>query len=181
MGKYCGDSHSAYNANRSSGAGRSRSFDAPCHAGRTERAEEVCREAEMREACREESRYVWRGAETGSTECVRREARMHLHEVQGSVQTSGNGCAAHAHRLAAMTMEPVTLPDGGHAHRVVFRTDSCGGHFHEFSGCTSEAFDICAGHVHYLEGRTGEQAGHCHEFRLATLLENPQAESGGGA
>lgn len=98
---------------------------------------------------------------------------LHLHEVQGSVQIVSNGCECHNHRFATVSCEPIELTRGDHAHNVTFRTDSYKGHYHEFSGRTTDAFDLCGGHVHYLEGATTEQAGHRHCFKVATHIEDP--------
>lgn len=98
---------------------------------------------------------------------------LHLHEVQGSVQVAGNSCEAHNHRFATVSCEPIELCNGGHAHRVTFRTDTYEGHYHEFSGQTTDAFPVCDGHVHYLEGYTTESCGHCHRFKLVTHIDDP--------
>ena len=98
---------------------------------------------------------------------------LHLHEVQGSVQSTGNDCYAHSHRFATVSCEPVTTCNGDHVHQVTFRTDTYNGHYHEYTGCTTGEYEVCEGHVHYLEGRTSEQAGHCHSFKCITHIEDP--------
>lgn len=98
---------------------------------------------------------------------------VHLHEVQGSVQSACECCSAHSHRFATVSCEPITLECGDHAHLVTFRTDTCNGHYHEFSGYTTDAFAVCDGHVHYLEGETTEASGHTHCFKCVTHIENP--------
>lgn len=100
-------------------------------------------------------------------------ARVHLHEVQGSVKIAESRCDAHNHRFATVSCEPISLGNGHHAHQVTFRTDSYEGHFHEFTGRTSGEYEICDGHVHCLEGVTSEQDGHRHCFKVVTLIEDP--------
>lgn len=101
---------------------------------------------------------------------------FHLHEVQGSVLNMGHGCDAHNHRFATVSCEPIATCNGNHAHQVTFRTDTYEGHFHEFSGRTTDEFEVCKGHVHYLEGWTSEQAGHRHRFKVITHIEDPTEE-----
>lgn len=98
---------------------------------------------------------------------------LHLHEVQGSVQSTGNDCNAHSHRFATVSCEPIETANGDHVHQVTFRTDTYNGHYHEFSGRTSGEYEVCEGHVHYLEGVTSEQACHRHCFRCITHIEDP--------
>lgn len=119
--------------------------------------------------------YAWRGMEQENCaeEYESCPAELHVHEAQGSTQAAGERCALHTHRFASVTCEPVMLRDGRHAHKLTFRTDSCEGHCHEFSGMTTGEYEICDCHVHYIEGETSRQAGHCHSFRLATHIGNP--------
>lgn len=105
-----------------------------------------------------------------------RPVELHLHEVQGSVMSVGNGCEAHNHRFATVSCEPIATGNGKHAHQVTFRTDTYEGHYHEFSGRTTDNFDICEGHVHYLEGQTSLDAGHRHHFKVITHIEDPTEE-----
>jgi hypothetical protein len=99
--------------------------------------------------------------------------RLHLHEVQGSVKIAERKCEPHNHRFATISCEPIFLGNDDHAHQVTFRTDSYEGHYHEFSGRTTGAFEVCDGHVHYLEGVTSEQDGHRHCFKVITHIEDP--------
>ena len=122
--------------------------------------------------------YVWRGTEQENCaeEYENCPAELHVHEAQGSTQAAGDRCAPHTHRFACVTCEPIMLRDGRHAHKLTFRTDSCEGHCHEFSGMTTGEYEICDCHVHYLEGETSRQAGHCHSFRLVTHIGNPMED-----
>lgn len=166
MDKYCGSKYSGsysansagYNANRSrngtdNGYGRNRSDSGEC-----------------RSDCSDNDGYS-RSYSAGSVNGC--SAKFHLHEVQGSVQVTGDSCESHNHRFATVSCEPIALKNGGHCHLVTFRTDAYDGHFHEFTGRTTEEFTVCEGHVHYLQGRTSEQNGHCHEFKVITHIENP--------
>jgi hypothetical protein len=141
---------------------------------------DVCCENEYSRVCADAAcGYVWRGTERGSCAAPCAEeyescpAELHVHEVQGSVQAAGERCAPHTHRFACVSCEPILLRDGRHAHKLTFRTDSCEGHCHEFSGMTTGEYEICGCHVHYIEGETSRQAGHCHQFRCVTQIENP--------
>ena len=126
--------------------------------------------------------YVWRGMEQENRgqscgdEYESCPAELHVHEAQGSVQAAGERCAPHTHRFACISCEPILLRDGRHAHMLTFRTDSCEGHCHEFSGMTTAEYEICDCHVHYIEGETTRQAGHCHPFRCVTQIENPMED-----
>jgi len=120
--------------------------------------------------------YIQRSSaygERSGESCGSCPVRLHLHEAQGSTQVAEGGCAAHSHRFACITSEPVLLKNGRHAHRLTFRTDTYDGHCHEFCDVTTENYEICGGHVHYCEGRTSESSGHCHQFKFITHIENP--------
>lgn len=101
---------------------------------------------------------------------------QHVHEVLGSVRITGHCDEAHNHRFA--TVSDVAIPcDGSHVHRIEFRTDSCDGHFHEFSGTSSKAIEVDEDHhVHFLEGMTTSNANHRHCFEVATLIDDPTCE-----
>lgn len=99
--------------------------------------------------------------------------KVHLHEIQGSVRIFNNGCEAHNHRFATVSCEPIEGSGGDHVHKVIFRTDSYEGHFHEFCGETTGAHKLCDGHVHCLKGMTTECAGHRHCFKVVTHIEDP--------
>lgn len=201
MGKNSNDCGSSYSANRSSGynQNRSRSCEnsARCRGYESEyanRSRNSCGEYASRssgscceneyagrssDSCCEEkyaSGYVWRSSaysDRSGDSCGSCPAELHLHEVQGSTQVASDGCEAHSHRFATVTSEPVLLKNGKHAHRLTFRTDTYDGHCHEFTGVTTENYEICDGHVHYCEGKTSESDGHCHEFKFITHIENP--------
>ncbi|HBV68236.1 MAG TPA: hypothetical protein DEF04_08670, partial [Clostridiales bacterium] len=57
------------------------------------------------------------------------------------------------------------------------RTDFYENHFHTFCGRTCPAVPVGGGrHVHFLEDETSFNDGHRHDFRVATLIENPIGE-----
>ena len=107
-----------------------------------------------------------------------RTEQEHVHEVQGSVFIDER-VVPHNHRFATVSGEAIR--EGGrhicepdyHVHDVMFRTDDYEEHYHEYSGRTGGPIEIGARHVHFLESVTSVNAGHRHEFRFATLIENP--------
>lgn len=169
------DAHCEHEAARRSGE-----YSAPAYNGG--KAAFCCEIEDSLSASDAACGYVWRGMEiencaqpcAGEYESC--PAELHVHEIQGSVQAAGERCAPHTHRFACVTCEPILLRDGRHAHRLTFRTDSCEGHCHEFSGMTAGEYEICDCHVHYIEGETTRQAGHCHSFRCVTQIENPMEQ-----
>ncbi len=96
---------------------------------------------------------------------------LHVHEVQGLLESAQQGKDAHVHRILIVTSEPKPLGKNNHVHEVIFCTDFHGGFCHESWGTTSGAFPVGDGHVHFLEGITTTDAGHWHKYRLATSLE----------
>jgi hypothetical protein len=105
-----------------------------------------------------------------------RKAQRHVHEVQGSVEIAERQEDPHNHRFATVSGE--AIPYGyGHYHEVTFRTDFYEDHFHEFRGRTSGAIPVGGNrHVHFLESVTSVNDGHRHNFRVATLIEDPIGE-----
>ncbi|MDO5424879.1 MAG: YmaF family protein [Eubacteriales bacterium] len=102
--------------------------------------------------------------------------KQHVHEVQGSTRISGCCDFAHNHRFATVSGEAIPC-DESHVHEIAFTTDSCDGHTHKFCGTSSKAIDVgCGRHVHFLKDVTTTDAGHKHEFMVATLIENPTCD-----
>ncbi len=99
--------------------------------------------------------------------------QKHVHEVQGSVFIAEPVEDPHNHRFATVSGEAVRVGND-HFHEVKFRTDFYEEHFHEFKGKTSGAIPVGDGrHVHFLKDFTTRNDDHKHEFRVATLIENP--------
>lgn len=98
--------------------------------------------------------------------------QTHVHEIVGSVEIAEPGRDAHNHRFATVSGEAI-YHDCDHVHNVVFRTDFFEDHFHEFCGTTCGAIEVGDRHVHFLESFTSVEDGHCHNFRVATLIEDP--------
>ena len=96
-----------------------------------------------------------------------------MHEVQGSVQIAERQEDPHNHRFASVSGEAIPIGMSDHVHEVIFRTDFYEEHFHQFCGKTSGAIMVGDRHVHFLESVTTENDGHMHEFRLASLIEDP--------
>ena len=119
--------------------------------------------------------------------CRRRQT--HVHEFLGSTQLAeeednnfGNQTFSnreeeecHNHRFAGMTGEAIPTNNGrSHYHLIETRTDFFDDHFHEINVATGPAIPVGDGrHVHFVEGTTRTRDGHEHDFRLATLIENP--------
>lgn len=100
----------------------------------------------------------------------------HVHEVQGSVEIAGPQGKLHNHRFASVTGEPIPVGNGDHVHDLYIRTDFYFNHFHEFYGQTGGAVKIGDRHVHFLKSTTTMNFGHTHDFRLASLIDNPIEE-----
>jgi hypothetical protein len=98
-------------------------------------------------------------------------APLHVHEVQGLIETAQQGSNAHNHRLMAVSSDPKPLGENNHFHEVIFCTDYHDGFCHEGWGTTSGAFPVGDGHVHFLEGITTTDDWHWHKYRIATSLD----------
>lgn len=100
--------------------------------------------------------------------------QRHVHEVLGDVKIAGSD--PHSHRFATVSKDAMPLGNRDHYHEIKFRTDFYNDHYHEFYGKTSGAIPVGDRHVHFLESVTSSNDGHRHEFRLATLIEDPTGE-----
>lgn len=96
---------------------------------------------------------------------------MHVHELIGSAGIADFVCAAHNHRIAAVTGPPINTRDG-HVHAAAFETDSFEGHNHAYRGLTGEAVAVGEGHVHALIGMLSPAEKHRHCFALSSLVDN---------
>lgn len=105
-----------------------------------------------------------------------RRPQRHVHEVQGSVEIAEREEDPHNHRFATVSGQAIPIGNGDHVHQVRFRTDFYENHFHEFSGKTGGAIKVGDRHVHFLNSVTSENDGHRHQFRVATLIDNPIGE-----
>jgi hypothetical protein len=99
-----------------------------------------------------------------------------VHEVLGSVEIAERREDPHNHRFATVTGEAKKLGLHDHYQEIKFRTDFYEDHYHEFSGRTLGAIKVGDRHVHFLESETFVSEGHRHDFRLATLIDNPIAD-----
>lgn len=97
--------------------------------------------------------------------------QTHTHEFLGSTMLAGD--IIHNHRFAGVTSEEI--PKGkSHVHAILTNTDFFVSHLHEVGVETGPAIPVGKGrHVHFVYGYTTLNAGHVHEFILATLIENP--------
>jgi len=101
--------------------------------------------------------------------------QRHVHEVLGSVMIAEPEEDPHNHRFATVTGQAILTNNGrDHYHEVDFRTDFYEEHFHRFHGRTSGAVGVGDRHVHFIDDAvTTFNDGHRHEFRLATMLDDP--------
>ena len=124
--------------------------------------------------------------------------QAHVHEIQGSVavvlieeeekkdsyydeckKDPHKHCPeieGHNHRFATVSGEAMPLGPDDHFHEVRFRTDFYEDHFHVFIGRTLGAIPVGDRHVHFLESQTRISDGHRHDFRFATLIDDPIGE-----
>jgi hypothetical protein len=79
----------------------------------------------------------------------------------------------HNHRFATVSGPEIRSGMNDHVHEVEFRTDFYEDHYHEFCGRTGGAIPTGDRHVHFLQRVTTTVDNHQHEFRVATLIENP--------
>lgn len=79
----------------------------------------------------------------------------------------------HNHRFALVSGEAIPVGCKDHYHEVKFRTDFYEDHYHVFVGKTGGAITVGDRHVHFLESKTSFNDGHKHDFRVATLIEDP--------
>ncbi len=110
--------------------------------------------------------------ENRSRKCKQR----HTHEYLGSTQIAELGREPHNHRFAGVTGEAIQSCNS-HYHRLETNTDFYEDHFHIVANKTDLAIPVGDGrHIHYVMGQTTRNDGHKHEFRLATLIEDPIAD-----
>lgn len=109
-----------------------------------------------------------------SCECEReRERQTHVHEIQGSTEIAERRNDPHNHRFAAVSDEVIPMGND-HVHEVKFRTDFYEDHFHEFCGRSGGAIPVGGGrHVHFMESVTQMSDGHRHQFKAASLINDP--------
>jgi len=106
-------------------------------------------------------------------ESRRDEEQTHVHEILGSVEIAERKEDPHNHRFATVSGEVIPIGRGDHVHNVRFRTDFYEEHFHEFCGRTEGAIPVGDRHVHFLDDETTFNDGHRHDFRFATLIDDP--------
>lgn len=108
----------------------------------------------------------------------------HVHEFLGSTMLAappGQKNLLHNHRFAGVS-GPAIPVKGSHVHEIKARADFFVSHIHflrEISGLAIPVFDEKGkeiGHVHGFSGTTTVDARHDHEFKGATLIEDPLSE-----
>ncbi|MCL2311794.1 MAG: YmaF family protein [Firmicutes bacterium] len=131
----------------------------------------VCEQKETKEKCNcqkcQKLRYE---IICKKEECTEKCKQSHVHEIVGSTMISG--CCRHNHRFATVS-GPAIKTCENHVHEIKFRTDYAG-HYHEFKGMSSPAIKLCDGkHTHFANACTSTEDCHKHEFKVASLIENP--------
>lgn len=99
--------------------------------------------------------------------------QTHVHEFEGSVQIAEAETDPHNHRFAGITSE--VIPQGtSHVHEILTKTDFYENHHHEVGIRTGLPVDVGGNrHVHFATGTTTLVDGHVHNFRFATLIQDP--------
>lgn len=97
----------------------------------------------------------------------------HTHEVLGSVKIAEPQEDPHNHRFATVSDQAIPCGNNDHYHEVKFRTDFYEDHFHEACVKTGGAIWVGDRHVHFLMGTTTVVDGHSHNFRGATMIDDP--------
>lgn len=114
------------------------------------------------------------------------EGQTHVHEFLGSTLLAaprGKKELLHNHRFAGVT-GPAKETRTSHVHLVSVNTDFFVNHFHTIEMFTGPAIpvfdekdkDKIIGHIHALTGETSRDFFHSHDFRAATLIEDPISE-----
>lgn len=99
--------------------------------------------------------------------------QTHVHEFLGSTQIAEAEEDPHNHRFAGVSSE--VIPCGNsHVHAILTNTDFYEDHHHEIGVRTGLAIDVGDDrHVHFATGTTTLNDGHVHNFRFATLIQDP--------
>jgi len=118
------------------------------------------------------------------------EVQTHVHEFEGSTElaTIFDGRPAlrllHNHRFTGVTSQVQPCPTKSnprdHTHTILVRSDFFLNHFHEVSLQTGPVIPIIdpvtnrpVGHVHAVVGTSSRVFCHEHDFKAATLIQNP--------
>jgi hypothetical protein len=99
--------------------------------------------------------------------------QTHVHEFEGSTRIAEADTDPHNHRFAGVSSE--VIPQGNsHVHEILTNIDFYEDHHHEVGVQTGLAIDVGGGrHVHFATGTTTLVDGHVHNFRFATLIQDP--------
>jgi len=117
----------------------------------------------------------------GNTQQCNAPVQEHNHEFLGSVMLSNppdRPELVHNHRFAGVTGPAIPTKDS-HVHILCTDSDFFFNHFHSVEAITGPAIPIFdqdgnpIGHVHGASGTTSCNFFHDHEFRVATLIQNP--------
>lgn len=106
-------------------------------------------------------------------DCNTTPSQTHVHEFEGSVEIAEQNTDPHNHRFAGVSSEVISVDDS-HVHEIVTNTDFYEDHHHEVGIRTGLPIDVGDGrHVHFATGSTTMDDGHFHNFRFATLIQDP--------
>lgn len=131
----------------------------------------------IEDICNRENRSCNCECRCCNCECEWNKVQTHDHEFEGSVQIALTSEGdPHNHRFAGITGEVIPISATQHVHRVETRTDFYEDHFHLICDRTGPAIPVGDRHVHFLAAQTSENDGHRHEFRFATLINDPIGE-----
>ena len=108
--------------------------------------------------------------------CICPSTQTHVHEFEGSTQIAEAATDPHNHRFAGVSSEVIPVGNS-HAHEIFTSTDFYENHHHEVGIRTGLAVEVGEGrHVHFASGTTTLDDGHAHQFRFATLIQDPIGE-----
>ena len=105
----------------------------------------------------------------------------HVHEFQGSVilgNPPDSPELVHNHRFAGVS-GPVIPTKDSHVHILDTTTDFFFNHFHNIQAVTGPVIPVrdqdgnIIGHTHGVSGLSSCNFFHDHDFRVATLIQNP--------
>lgn len=104
------------------------------------------------------------------------DSRGHNHEILGSVMIADRE-DPHSHRFATVSGPPIPYKRS-HVHEIRTNTDFYEDHKHQIRGRSGIAIEVGDGrHVHFASGETTLNDGHRHDFRVASLIEDPTGEA----
>jgi hypothetical protein len=107
------------------------------------------------------------------TKTCKKEQR-HVHEFEGSTKLAEEGDDRHNHRFAGVTGQAIRVGKS-HIHEIDLTKTDFFNHFHKLKKIkTGPAIPVGNGkHVHFVTGQTTLNDDHVHQFKFATLIQEP--------